>query len=51
VCTPLAGRHQRGSQTGAESIVVSGGYEDDEDHGDTIIYTGHGGNDPQTGVR
>jgi putative restriction endonuclease len=38
-----------GSQTGAESIVVSGGYEDDEDHGDTIIYTGHGGNDPQSG--
>lgn len=28
---------------GAESIVLSGGYEDDEDHGDTIIYTGHGG--------
>ncbi|AXB48851.1 hypothetical protein A4R43_27810 [Amycolatopsis albispora] len=28
---------------GAESIVVSGGYEDDEDHGDVIIYTGHGG--------
>src|SRR5438105_1515166 len=29
----------------AESIVVSGGYEDDEDYGDVIIYTGHGGND------
>lgn len=28
---------------GADSIVISGGYEDDEDHGDTIIYTGHGG--------
>jgi predicted restriction endonuclease len=35
--------------TGAESIVVSGGYEDDEDHGDLIVYTGHGGNDPATG--
>ena len=34
---------------GAESIVVSGGYEDDEDYGDVIIYTGHGGNDPDTG--
>ena len=35
-----------GSQAdGADSIVVSGGYEDDEDDGDTIIYTGHGGND------
>lgn len=35
-------------RTGAESIVVSGGYEDDEDHGEVIIYTGHGGNDPAT---
>jgi putative restriction endonuclease len=34
---------------GAESIVVSGGYEDDEDYGDVIIYTGHGGNDRSTG--
>ncbi len=34
---------------GADSIVVSGGYEDDIDAGDEIIYTGHGGNDPQTG--
>jgi putative restriction endonuclease len=28
---------------GADSIVISGGYEDDEDLGDVIIYTGHGG--------
>lgn len=34
---------------GAESIVLSGGYEDDEDHGDVVIYTGHGGRDPTTG--
>lgn len=27
----------------ATSIIVSGGYEDDEDRGDMIIYTGHGG--------
>ena len=33
---------------GADSIVLSGGYEDDADHGDVIIYTGHGGNDPET---
>ncbi len=33
---------------GADSIVLSGGYEDDEDLGDVIIYTGHGGNDPET---
>ncbi len=39
-----------GSQTeGAESIVLSGGYEDDADDGDVIIYTGHGGRDPRTG--
>lgn len=39
-----------GSQTeGAESIVLSGGYEDDSDFGDVIIYTGHGGRDSRTG--
>src|SRR5215510_8760289 len=38
-----------GQQTGAESIVVAGGYEDDEDYGDVIVYTGQGGNDPNTG--
>lgn len=30
---------------GAESIVVSGGYVDDDDRGELIIYTGHGGQD------
>lgn len=34
---------------GSDSIVVSGGYVDDEDHGDWIIYTGHGGNNPSSG--
>ncbi|PON40272.1 histone H3-K9 methyltransferase [Parasponia andersonii] len=29
----------------ATSVIVSGGYEDDEDAGDVIIYTGHGGQD------
>ncbi|XP_010936090.1 histone-lysine N-methyltransferase family member SUVH2 [Elaeis guineensis] len=38
----------RASQTGtgepiATSIIVSGGYEDDDDRGDVLIYTGHGG--------
>lgn len=33
---------------GSDSIVVSGGYADDEDHGDYIIYTGHGGKDPNS---
>lgn len=34
---------------GAESIVLSGGYIDDEDHGSVIIYTGQGGRDQNTG--
>lgn len=33
----------------AESIVVSGGYEDDQDDGHTIVYTGMGGRDPSSG--
>jgi putative restriction endonuclease len=31
------------------SIVLSGGYEDDVDDGDAIIYTGQGGRDQNTG--
>lgn len=34
---------------GADSIVLSGGYEDDQDLGNVIVYTGHGGRDQQTG--
>jgi putative restriction endonuclease len=37
--------------TGAESIVLSGGYVDDEDNGDEIIYTGRGGRDVKTGCQ
>jgi putative restriction endonuclease len=37
-----------GADEGADSIVLSGGYEDDEDYGETIIYTGHGGQDANT---
>jgi putative restriction endonuclease len=33
---------------GAESIVLSGGYEDDEDFGSIIIYTGRGGRSAET---
>ncbi|MED6219243.1 Histone-lysine N-methyltransferase member suvh2 [Stylosanthes scabra] len=29
----------------ATSVIVSGGYEDDMDEGDVIIYSGHGGQD------
>jgi putative restriction endonuclease len=46
---PLQAGISGGGLEGADSIVLSGGYEDDEDRGDEIVYTGHGGNDPQTG--
>jgi putative restriction endonuclease len=36
----IAGAAKNG---GAQSIVLSGGYEDDKDLGDVIIYTGQGG--------
>ena len=36
-------------EDGAAAIVLSDGYQDDEDLGDEIIYTGHGGNDSATG--
>ena len=35
--------------TGAESIVLSGGYVDVQYLGSEIIYTGHGARDPATG--
>lgn len=34
---------------GCDSIVLSGGYEDDQDEGNVIVYTGEGGRDPVTG--
>lgn len=45
---PLMAGISGNSRTGAESIVLSGGYEDDEDRGDLIVYTGQGGNDLYT---
>jgi putative restriction endonuclease len=45
---PQAGISGSGLE-GADSIVLSGGYEDDSDDGDVITYTGHGGNSPATG--
>jgi putative restriction endonuclease len=38
-------------EEGADSIVLSGGYEDDEDRGNEILYTGHGGRDQNTGYQ
>jgi putative restriction endonuclease len=45
---PLQAGISGSADEGADSIVVSGGYEDDEDYGDVIVYTGHGGLDPAT---
>ena len=36
------------AKEGADSIVLSGGYEDDRDFGDEIVYTGYGGRDSDT---
>lgn len=41
---PVAGIHGRESD-GAYSIVLSGGYEDDQDDGEQFLYTGSGGRD------
>lgn len=41
-----------GSQEeGSDSIVLSGGYEDDLDQGSVVIYTGHGGRDQISGLQ
>ena len=40
---------QGGIGGGGESIVLSGGYVDDRDYGDTVLYTGQGGRDPNSG--
>jgi len=37
------------AEEGAESVVLSGGYTDDWDRGDVILYTGRGGRDHTTG--
>jgi putative restriction endonuclease len=46
---PLQSGISGASGEGADSIVISGGYEDDEDFGDAIVYTGEGGRDPSSG--
>ncbi|KAF8390741.1 hypothetical protein HHK36_025268 [Tetracentron sinense] len=33
------------AEYGAQSVALSGGYEDDEDHGEWFLYTGSGGRD------
>lgn len=46
---PIA--HSSNGEPIATSVIVSGGYEDDEDAGDVIIYSGHGGQDKNKQVR
>ena len=46
---PTQGGISGSATDGADSIVVSGGYEDDRDLGTEIVYIGHGGRDPETG--
>lgn len=36
---------------GADSVILSGGYEDDEDFGHTVIYAGNGGRSNKTGLQ
>lgn len=40
-----------GEREGAESILLSGGYEDDTDYGNLIYYTGEGGRDEKTNTQ
>lgn len=54
----LAGLHRHGMggisgkySDGADAIVISGGYKDDRDEGDWILYTGQGGNENRRQVR
>lgn len=42
---PLQAGISGSKDEGADSIVISGGYEDDFDSGDEIVYTGEGGQD------
>ena len=46
---PLIAGISGSEREGADSIVLSGGYENDQDFGDEIIYTGPGGRDQETG--
>ena len=51
---PLRAGISGSAPQGADSIVLSGGYEDDlndGDDGDEVVYTGQGGRDPRSGRR
>ncbi len=46
---PLIAGISGSEKEGADSIVLSGAYEDDENLGHEIVYTGHGGRDSESG--
>ncbi len=46
---PLVAGIAGSGKQGATSVVLAGGYEDTQDFGVVILYTGHGGRDPETG--
>jgi putative restriction endonuclease len=46
---PLLAGISGAAQDGADSVVLAGSYEDDQDDGEHILYTGAGGRDPETG--
>lgn len=48
---PLQAGISGNGREGANSIVLSGGYQDDKDLGIEIIYTGQGGRDPDSGMQ
>jgi putative restriction endonuclease len=48
---PMVAGISGSGRIGANSVVLAGGYEDTEDFGDEILYTGHGGRDPETGCQ
>jgi len=43
------GSFRGGISSRGEAIVISGGYVDDIDEGDIVVYTGQGGRDPNSG--
>lgn len=42
---PMVGGIAGQAKHGAQSVALSGGYQDDEDHGEWFLYTGSGGRD------
>ncbi|XP_027772787.1 E3 ubiquitin-protein ligase ORTHRUS 2-like [Solanum pennellii] len=41
----MSGTRPKSDYGRAQSVALSGGYEDDEDHGEWFLYTGSGGRD------